>query len=122
MTQTIEKKEDQGTRPVAMPRTDVRETDEAIILTADMPGADESSLELTLQDDLLVLRGKPLPTPGDGWKLEWAEYELCDYERSFRLVTEIDREAIQATMRNGTLRVVLPKKKPRTSRIEVRSA
>jgi HSP20 family protein len=122
MTQTIEKKEANGTRPVGMPRTDVRETDEAVILITDMPGADESSLELTLQEDLLVLRGRPLPSRSAGWKLEWAEYALPDYERSFRLLTEIDRDAIQATIRNGTLRVVLPKKQPRTSKIEVRSA
>ncbi len=115
-------------RPRVMPSTDVFETDEAVTLAADMPGADESSIELTLTEDVLTLRGRPVElAPGDpsgaedAWKLEWAEYLLPDYERTFRLATDIDRDRIAATIQEGTLRVTLPKRKPATNRIEVRS-
>jgi HSP20 family molecular chaperone IbpA len=103
------------------PRTDVFETDEALILVADVPGAEQDSIELALQDDLLVLRVRSVVAPPEGWQPAGSEFELSDYERSFRLAADIDRNALEATLQNGRLRVVLKKRQPRTSRIEVRA-
>jgi len=107
-------------RVKARPRTDVFETDEALILVADVPGADLDSIELALEDDVLTLRARSVVTAPEGWQPVGSELELPDYERSFRLAADIDREALAATLQNGRLRVVLKKRQPQTSRIEVR--
>jgi HSP20 family molecular chaperone IbpA len=103
------------------PRTDVFETDEALILVADVPGADQDSIELLLQDDTLVLRARSVVTAPEDWQPAGAEFELCDYERRFQLAADIDRDALAATLQNGRLRVELKKRQPQTNRIEVRS-
>lgn len=103
------------------PRTDVFETNEALILVADVPGADQDSVELALTGDELTLRARSVVTPPEGWQPAGSEFELPDYERSFRLAADIDRDGLAATLQNGRLRVVLKKRQPRTSKIEVRA-
>ena len=102
------------------PHTDVFETHEALILVADMPGADQDSIELALTDDVLTLRARSVVTAPEGWQPAGSEFELPDYERSFRLAADIDRDALSATLHNGRLRVVLKKLQPHSSRIEIR--
>jgi len=104
----------------ARPRTDVFETDEALVLVADLPGVDESSLELSLAEDVLTLRAQPAPAAPQGWNPSWEEFQLpASYERSFRLAAEIDREEIGATIQQGRLRVTLKKRQPRSNKIPV---
>jgi HSP20 family protein len=119
-TQAAQQATDTG-RIKARPRTDVFETNEALILVADVPGADQDSVELALAGDELTLRARCVVTPPEGWQPAGSEFELPDYERSFLLAADIDREALSATLQNGRLRVVLKKRQPRTSKIEVRA-
>ena len=107
-------------RPRVRPRTDVFETAEALVLVADVPGADPESVEVTLTEDVLTLRATPTLPALVGWQPAGAEFELPVFERSFRVAAEIDREALQATIQNGRLRIVLTKRRPRSGRIEVR--
>jgi len=108
-------------RPVRRihPPTDVLETDEELILVADVPGASSASVELLLEDDVLLLRARTERAAPEGWQPLGAEFELPDYERAFRLTTEVERERIQAVVQNGRLRVVLPKKLPARDKIPV---
>jgi HSP20 family molecular chaperone IbpA len=101
------------------PRTDVFETDEALVVVADVPGADRDSVEVTLEEDVLTLRARPVLQAPEGWQSAGAEFELPEYERSFRVTAEVEREAVEATLKNGRLRVALKKRTPRASRIEV---
>jgi HSP20 family molecular chaperone IbpA len=110
-----------GARVRVRPRTDVFETAEALVVVADVPGADRDSVDVLLQEDVLTLRARPDRRAPEGWKPAGAEFELPDYERSFRVTADIDREALEATLQNGRLRVVLKKRAPRPNRIEVRS-
>ena len=124
-TQTTNGKTDGKTGLVATtrPRTDVFESENEIVLVLEMPGTDESSIEVLWTGDVLTVRGTPArETPPEGWRAEWSEFELRPYERSIRVSKPIDRDAIQASIKNGCLRVVLPKLKPRSNRIEVQSA
>jgi len=107
-------------RPVARPRTDVFETAEELVLVADVPGADASSLELTLEEDVLLLRAGVKDAVPEGFAPVGAGLELPDYERRFRIHAELEREAASASLANGVLRVVLRKRLPRASRIEIR--
>ncbi len=108
-------------RPRVRPRTDVFETSEALVLIADVPGAEQDSVELSLSEGVLTLRARNRLAAPEGWQPTRAELEAPDYERSFRLVADIDPDSIGATLQNGRLRVVLPKRRPSVSRIEVRT-
>jgi HSP20 family molecular chaperone IbpA len=104
-------------RSPVRPRTDVFETPEALVLVADVPGADERSVELELTDEILTLRAAPALGAPEGWQAEGPELELPAYERSFRIAADVERDSIGAS-----LQVVLKKRVPRSNRIEVRSA
>ena len=103
------------------PYTDVYETQDTLILVADVPGADESSIQLELVDDVLELRAAPRTDSPDGWQPLGPELEVPAYERSFRLAADIERDSIGASLQNGRLRVVLKKRVPRSQRIDVRA-
>jgi HSP20 family molecular chaperone IbpA len=104
------------------PRTDIYETKDAIVLVADLPGVDEASLEVTLEKGVLTFTGKVDPGPGtEGLTPTHCEYEVGDFYRAFSLPEEIDRDKIEATVRDGVLRLRLPKARAQTHRIAVRS-
>ena len=105
-----------------VPRADIYETDEAIFVVADMPGVGEDSLDITLEQGVLTLNGAVEPQPPEGYSLAYAEYRVGDYVRSFSLSDEIDQEAIGATLKDGVLRLTLPKiTEARTKKIAVRA-
>ena len=96
-------------RPAFVPRADIYETDEAIYVVADMPGVDEGSLDITLEKGVLTLNGAVEPAAPEGYSLAYAEYRVGDYVRSFSLSNEIDQEGIEATLKDGVLRLTLQK-------------
>lgn len=108
MTETASKSTSPA-RPVYVPHVNVIETPEAVELVAAVPGADENSTELTLEQDLLTLRARVTPSEFPEHRLVYAEYGEGDYERSFRLSDQIDRTGIEAKVKDGVLRVRLPK-------------
>jgi HSP20 family molecular chaperone IbpA len=99
-------------RPVLVPAVDICETQQEIVITADMPGVDESSVDVTLEQDVLTLEGRlQMPAPS-GYELGFQEFGLGDYRRVFTLATEVNRDGIAAKVKNGVLRLVLPKAEP----------
>jgi HSP20 family molecular chaperone IbpA len=97
-------------RKVFIPRTDIYETRDSIVLTADMPGVDEKSVDIILEKNILTITGKVEPQAILGYSLLYTEYESGDYERAFTISDEVDREGIDARVKNGILRITLPKK------------
>jgi HSP20 family protein len=108
-------------RPAFVPRADIYETNEAIYLVADMPGADEHSVDITLEKGVLTINGYVEPAAPEGYTLAYAEYQVGDYQRSFSLSDRIDQEAIEAELKNGVLRLRLPKVSPITRKIAVKA-
>jgi len=109
-------------RPVFVPATDIYETGEHLILLAEMPGAAPDSIELTLERRVLTIHARAEDHGHPGYQEVYSEYREGDYERAFTLSEEIDRERIEASYRDGVLRLVLPKaesSKPR--KIDVKS-
>lgn len=92
-----------------VPRVDIYETDEALIAVADMPGVTKDSVEITLEKNVLTINGYVEPSQPDNFNLVYAEYELGDYQRSFTLSNEINLEKIEAVVKDGVLRLHLPK-------------
>ena len=98
------------TTPAARkPRVDVFENDAEVRILADMPGTDESSLELTLEDGLLTLRGTPVLETPEGMETRWREFQLGPYERRFVLRDDVSRDGIHASVKDGVVEVILPK-------------
>jgi HSP20 family protein len=104
------------------PPIDIHEGPEGLVLEADLPGATERNLNVELEDNVLSLHAKiELPVP-EGAQILHEEYRLGDYRRSFILSDEVDRDRITAELKNGVLRLFLPKaQRSRTRRIEIKS-
>ena len=96
-------------RPVFVPRADIYETGDVITVVADMPGVDENSVSITLENDVLTIDGWVELAPPENHSLAYAEYRVGDYQRAFTLSGQIDREGIEATVKDGVLRLYLPK-------------
>lgn len=113
------------TRPhrVYTPDVDIVERKDDIIVMADMPGVDEKSVDLTLEKNILTIYGRVEPEIPEQHRLAFAEYGVGDYQRAFTLSEEVDRDRIQASVKNGVLRLVLPKAEAaKTRKIEVKAA
>ncbi len=94
---------------VFVPRADVCETQETIFVLADMPGVNENSIDITLEKNVLTINGFMQPEAYEGLRLVYCECPNGDYRRVFLLSEEVDREGIEATVKNGVLTLVLPK-------------
>lgn len=107
-------------RLVFTPPIDIFETDEGLVLLADLPGVSLDLLELQVQDNRLTLLGRVKPPVPDEAELRYQEYQIGDFLRSFILSDEVDHERVTATLNNGVLKVWLPKaRKAQTRRIPV---
>ena len=119
-TDGVERTRDQK---VFIPRADIYETNDALVVVADMPGVDEKSVDITLEKNVLTITGTVDFAQPDNYSLGYAEYEVGDYERSFTLSNTINFDKIEATMKNGVLQLHLPKAGPaKTKRISVKAA
>jgi HSP20 family protein len=92
-----------------VPRADVYETEDAIVVVADMPGVDENTVDITLEDNVLTINGYVDSEQPEGYSLAHAEYRVGDYLRAFTLSDQIQRDGIEATVKDGVLRLYLPK-------------
>jgi HSP20 family molecular chaperone IbpA len=97
------------TRKVYVPRVDIYETSDAIVLIANMPGVDEKSIDITLEKDVLTISGSVESLSFKGYSIAYAEYDTGDYQRAFTISGEVDRNKIDAKVKNGVLRVTLYK-------------
>ena len=119
---------DEALRPRYLPRVDVLETPDAFRLTADVPGASEDGLELTVEKDVLTLWAKVPDRPlagrdRDSLVNRGVGYPEGDWHRTFRLGEQVDREAVEAELSRGVLTVTLPKAKEQQRRtIAVKAA
>ncbi len=92
-----------------VPRSDIYETENAVVVTMDLPGVEQNSIDITIEKNILTVNGYTAVESPEGYTLIFAEYEVGDFERSFRLSEEIDREKIDATIKDGVLILTLPK-------------
>ncbi len=112
-----------STRKVFVPAVDIIEAKDAIVLIADVPGADEKSVDITLEKNVLAITAHVEPTEHKDFQAASAEYETGDYQRSFTISDAIDQENIGATVRKGVLRITLPKAaQAKTKKIVVAAA
>ena len=96
-------------RTTFIPRSDIYETDENVVISVDMPGVSENTIDITLDKNILTINGVSSYEEPNDFSLAYNEFEVGDYERSFRLTDRIDRDGIEALFRDGVLKLTLPK-------------
>lgn len=101
--------ENVSTRRTFVPRADVYETATDIIVYADLPGVEEGDVDITVEKNILTIKATTQHEAPAGHTLGYAEYAVGDFLRKFTLSNEINRDGIAATLRNGVLKLVLPK-------------
>ena len=106
----VEKKTE-GTTParVFVPVTDIFETPEALTVVLEMPGVDRSSIEATVEDDVVTIGGQIDFTKYEGMQPVYTEYNVGHYARSFEISDKVDQSKISAEMKDGVVTLVLPK-------------
>lgn len=92
-----------------VPQVDIWESDDAVTIVADMPGVDESGVDITLDKNVLSIHGSAAEMKSDGYDLAYGEYRVGDYRRKFSLSNEINLSKIEANMNGGVLKIHLPK-------------
>ena len=106
-----------------VPRVDIYETRDALFLIADMPGVDEKTVDVELEKNVLTISGRAEDGKVKDYNLVFSEYEVGDYERTFTVSNEIDRDKIKATVKHGVLRLELPKaEKVKPKKITINAA
>lgn len=106
---------------VFVPAVDIFETPETLVLVADMPGVSGDQVKLDLKENHLTLYGTVGPPLGSGEAMVAQEYYIGDFQRDFHLGSLIDQSKIEATMKDGVLRLVMPKvEKAKPRKIEVK--
>ena len=100
----------ENTRPglVFRPDVDILEREDAYVIHADMPGANQDTVDINLDKGLLTLDAR-LAAPDEDHRPLHAEYQSGGYHREFRISEDIDPAAVSATMKDGVLELLLPK-------------
>ena len=105
-----------------VPALDIDETEDAWVVTAELPGIDPKAVEVTLDGRELTIRGEKVAAEMDEkTNRRYAERRFGAFERRFTLPEDVDGEAVKAASRDGILTVTIGKpevKKPRQIPIE----
>ncbi len=103
------------------PEVDIFETDKDITLLADMPGVNADNLSIDLRENVLTLDGDVASPEAENEMDVFREYRTGKYFRQFNLSEMIDQSKIDADLKDGVLRLRLPKveaAKPRQIKVK----
>ncbi len=93
------------------PRVNVRETDEEIVVSAELPGLEEKDFDISLEDDVLTVKGEKRSEHEEKREgFQHLESVSGSFERRLRLPCDVDADSVKATYKNGVVTVVLPKR------------
>ena len=111
-------------QPQVVPPVDIFEDDQGITVLADLPGVSREQLGVRVDGDTLIIEASagPLAVP-QTMELIYSEAQFPSYRRQFTLSRELDSSRIEAQLKDGLLRLNIPKSEAaRPRRIEVRAA
>ncbi len=92
------------------PASDVYETEDAIVITAELPGVKDEDVEITVRDGVLAIGGeRRLQDEVDTGRYHRLERSYGSFERRFRIPPGVNDEDIKASVAYGVLRVSIPK-------------
>jgi len=102
--------------PVFTPPVDIFETEQHITLLADLPGVNPEDLTIDLRENVLTLLGEVRPYEAANEEDVLVEFEVGKYYRQFTLSEVIAQNKIDAKLKDGVLRLTLPKIEKATPR------
>lgn len=113
MSTKITKREEQkpervSQRRFVLPRVDLFENDDELLLVADLPGVNKDNLTVEVNEGVLSLEGRRAEPPKNA-NVVGAEFVGADFSRRFTLPDGVDVEMIAAELENGVLTLRLPK-------------
>lgn len=100
-----------GCYPLWTPPVDIYETNESFIVEAELPGVNEEDIDIKMEDNILHIRGIRRSPMNRFVKCHRLERQLGYFSRRFMLSSEIDTEKISASLKDGILTILIPKKK-----------
>jgi HSP20 family protein len=111
---------DTAKQPHVVPPVDVFENESSITLLADLPGVQRDQLHVRVDGDNLVLEATAATAGPDNLQLVYGEAQIPTYRRQFTLSRELDASRIEAQLRDGVLRLTIPKaEEARPRRVQV---
>lgn len=106
-----------------MPRVDLAETYNEVTVTADLPGMEEKDLDVTLDGDLLTIRGTRKEEKEDKKRnVHVSERYFGEVQRVVQIPSGVDPNQVKAAFKNGVLKVTLaklPEARSQVRRIEI---
>lgn len=108
--------ETKPTTPAVKPLYEVKETNEAFGLTVQLPGVSKEGLSITAEEDTLTIRGERGWKRPTGWTSLYRESSDLAYELMLQHDNAVDLDKIHAELRDGVLRLSLPKTEARKPR------
>jgi len=115
------KERTRGMERFVPPPVDIYETQDGLVLLADLPGVSPNDLKIRLEDSILTIQARPKHLVEA--EPIYREFELVNFFRQFELSEEVDQEKIAASLSHGVLRLYLPraeKAKPREIPVQIR--
>ncbi|MEQ8921284.1 MAG: Hsp20/alpha crystallin family protein [Marinovum algicola] len=109
--------------PTYRPATDIFESEDVVTLAIDMPGVAPDSVDVSVENRALTVRGSiDAPAP-EGYRRVYAEYAPGTFERAFSLPETIDAGGIEASHSSGVLTLTLKKSEAaKPKQIKVKAA
>lgn len=99
-----------GQSDVALrPPVDVIENAEGIVLYADLPGVSKDKLNLQIDADTLIIEGEADLSLPEQLEAGHTEVSVARYRRAFSLSRDMDSEKVNAELRNGVLKLTIPR-------------
>jgi HSP20 family molecular chaperone IbpA len=96
-------------QPAMIPRVDVLEDETGITLFADLPGVARDALDIHIDGDSLTIEGTVTAATPEAMEATYAEVRVPRYRRSFTLSRELDGGRVEAQLKDGVLRLRIPK-------------
>ena len=99
-----------GRETMWQPRVDINETKDSILVNAELPGLTDKDVKITLKENHLVISGeKKGEEEHDEENYHCCERRYGKFERAFVLSTEVVAEKAEAKVKDGVLKIKLPK-------------
>jgi len=95
-----------------VPAVDIYETEKKVVVVSEMAGVPSSGVEVTLDADVLTIRGNTEDEAPSDTRILLNEFDSGHYLRRFTVAETIDQANITASMNDGILTVTLPKAEP----------
>lgn len=95
--------------PAASPPTNIQDLGKSFLVTVDVPGMNEKALDVTVNQDVLSIKGERQVEPREGYSVHRRERAPFTFARSFRLPSKVNPERVTANFSDGVLRIELEK-------------